>query len=57
MARLIPEKLHIKYSQGMRPDVLTTPRFYTLTHSDLTGDLFLSIGPGYGTKQISGWYT
>ena len=57
MARLSPEKLHINYSQGMRHGVLTTPRFYTLTHSDLTGDLFLSIGPCYDTKQISGWYT
>jgi hypothetical protein len=33
------------------------PRLYTLTHSDITGKLFLSIGNQYDTKQISGLYT
>jgi hypothetical protein len=57
MARLIPEKLHVKYLQDATPDEPVTPRFYTLTHSDSTGALFLSIGPCYDTKQISGLYT
>jgi hypothetical protein len=34
-----------------------TPRRYTLTHSDTTGDLFLAIGPAFDKAQISGWYT
>ena len=34
-----------------------TPRRYTLTHSDTTGDLFLTIGPAFDQAQISGWYT
>jgi hypothetical protein len=34
-----------------------SPRRYTLTHSDLTGDLFLTIGSDYDRKQTSGWYT
>jgi len=42
MARLIPEKLHIKYLQGATPIAPVAPRFYTLTHSDSSGDLFLS---------------
>jgi hypothetical protein len=33
------------------------PRCYTLTHSDRTGQLFLSIGQEYNKPQISGWYT
>lgn len=57
MARLIPEKLHVKYLPGVSPSALAAPRYYTLTHSDSTGDLFLSIGQFYDTKQISKWYT
>jgi hypothetical protein len=33
------------------------PRRYTLTHSDSTGELFLTIGPEYDKEQISGLYT
>jgi len=54
---LIPEKLHAKYLHGATPDSPVAPRFYTLTHSDSTGDLFLSIGQCYDKKQISGLYT
>jgi hypothetical protein len=57
MTRLIPEKLHVTFLLGMNPDSLETPRFYTLTHSDATGDLFLSIGLCYNTKQTSKLYT
>ena len=32
------------------------PRGYTLTHSDQTGDLFLTIAESYNLAQISGWY-
>jgi hypothetical protein len=33
------------------------PRCYTLTHSDASGDLFLTIGQEYDGDQIAGWYT
>ena len=33
------------------------PRRYTLTHSDISGDLFLTVGPDYDREQISGLYT
>jgi hypothetical protein len=33
------------------------PRWYTLTHSDRTGDLFLTVGPEADSRQISGLYT
>ena len=57
MTRSIPRKLHVKYLHDATPDSPVAPRFYTLTHSDSTGDLFLSIGPCYDKKQISGLYT
>jgi hypothetical protein len=57
MGRLNPDKLHVTYLAGTTPESLTLPRRYTLTHSDITGQLFLSIGSEYDTKQISGLYT
>ncbi len=57
MSRLNPEKLYVKYLPDVKPEVLVIPRRYTLTHSDTTGDLFLTIGLDYDFKQISGFYT
>ena len=57
MKRLNPDKLHVTYLTGTSPESLSLPRRYTLTHSDITGQLFLSIGNQYDTKQISGLYT
>ena len=57
MKRLNPDKLHVTYLAGTTPDNLIVPRRYTLTHSDITGELFLSIGRDYDLKQISGLYT
>lgn len=44
-SRLKPEKLHVGLAEGSIADGPVTPRCYTLTHSDTTGDLFLTIGP------------
>jgi hypothetical protein len=57
MTRLNPEKLHVQFAAGIAPEGPVTPRCYTLTHSDMTGDLFLTVGPEYDRAQISGWYT
>jgi len=57
MSRLQPGKLHTRFVPGVTPEAPIAPRRYTLTHSDVTGDLFLTIGPEYDQKQISGWYT
>jgi hypothetical protein len=57
MQRLNPEKLHVKYLSGASPEQLTLPRCYTLTHSDRTGDLFLSIGREYNKEETSRLYT
>jgi len=57
MTRLRPEKLHVRFAGSTAPEGPLTPRRYTLTHSDTTGDLFLTVGTGYEREQISGWYT
>jgi len=57
MSELHPEKLHVTFHEGTTASELSLPRRYTLTHSDVTGDLFLSIGAEYDHKQISGFYT
>ena len=57
MGRLQVERLHVWFVPGTEPEGPTLPRAYTLTHSDLTGDLFLTIGPEHNRKQLSGLYT
>ena len=57
MKCLNPDKLHVTYFAGAIPDDLIVPRRYTLTHSDVTGELFLSIGGSFNKQQISGIYT
>ena len=55
MSHFNPEKLHIKYSDI--DDIDFPSRKYTLTHSDMTGELFLSIGAEYEYKKLSSIYT
>jgi hypothetical protein len=57
MSRLRPEKLHVEFATGAKPEGPLLSRCYTLTHSDATGDLFLTIGREYDRRQIGGWYT
>ncbi|MFX0105444.1 MAG: staygreen family protein [Candidatus Hodarchaeota archaeon] len=57
MANFNPEKLHLVYKDSVDSEKLKIPRKYTLTHSDSTGDLFLTIGSEYDYKQISSFYT
>jgi len=57
MSGLNPKKLHVTYLPGVDPEAPIAPRRYTLTHSDVTGNLYLTIGPDYNLNQISGWYT
>jgi hypothetical protein len=57
LSRLRPEKLNTRFILGTEPEEPIVPRCYTLTHSDSTGDLYLTVGPEYDRGQISGWYT
>jgi hypothetical protein len=56
MTTLYPEKLHVRFIDT-NPTEGTLPRRYTLTHSDRTGDLYLTIGRDFDRGQISGFYT
>jgi hypothetical protein len=57
MSSLNPAKLDVTFVSKADDWAPGKPRRYTLTHSDLTGDLFLSIGSDYDRKAISGLYT
>jgi len=50
MVILNHEKLNIEYLDSDKLDILS--RRYTLTHSDFTGELFLSIGKEYDSKKL-----
>jgi hypothetical protein len=54
MSRLRLEKLHVDIQKD---ESQLFPRRYTLTHSDSTGDLYLTVADDYNREQISGWYT
>ena len=51
------EKLQIKFMEGVDSKGPIDRRRYTLTHSDFSGDLFLSVGLEFDRKAISGFYT
>jgi hypothetical protein len=53
MKRLNPEKLQVEYRNGVTTTEPVGGRKYTLTHSDKTGDLFLTIGLEYAFDQIT----
>jgi hypothetical protein len=57
MKRLDPDKLRVTYLPGADRDGPLSPRRYTLTHSDVTGQLFLSVGREHDAKRLSHWYT
>lgn len=57
MATFNPQKLHVTFKKDLETQVSALQRCYTLTHSDRTGDLFLTIASTYNLEQISGWYT
>lgn len=54
-----PSKLSISFGPGTTPVSPAPPdnRRYTLTHNDITGELWLTVGADYNTEQISGFYT
>jgi len=57
MPNLNSDKLHVEFKGSIDAQNLLIPRRYTLTHSDSTGDLFLTISPEYDENQISSFYT
>ncbi|MDF2611547.1 MAG: hypothetical protein K0R92_3021 [Lachnospiraceae bacterium] len=53
MNRLNPDKLSVEYRSGVTPTEPIIPRYYTLTHSDITAELFLFIGENYAYDKIN----
>ena len=52
-----PKKLHVHFDDQINTENSIFPRKYTLTHSDTTGDLFLTIGQNYDYKKFSNLYS
>ncbi|AZU64731.1 staygreen family protein [Neobacillus mesonae] len=53
MSTFYPEKLSVEYMDGTAATEPVIPRRYTLTHSDVTGELFLNIGIHYAWDKIN----
>lgn len=53
MSKINPEKITVKFRDGVIACDPIMPRLYTLTHSDMTGDLFLTIGKHYAWDKVS----
>lgn len=49
---LDPSRLHVTFLTGTERDGPVTPRRYTLTHSDRTGHLYLSVGVEYDASAL-----
>jgi hypothetical protein len=57
MTHLNPKLLHVQFINGANKTGPLNPRVYTLTHSDITGELFLTIGEKINYPQIAPIYT
>jgi len=53
MGNLNPEKLFVEFRQGVTPIEPIIRRRYTLTHSDITAELFLTIGEEFALDKIN----
>lgn len=52
LSKFSPEKLSVEYLYGVTATDFIMPRCYTLTHSDFTGELLLTIGHQYAWNKI-----
>lgn len=53
MNRLDPNKLSVEHRDNITPTSPIKPKKYTLTHSDMTGELFLTIAKNYAVDKIT----
>jgi hypothetical protein len=53
MSKLNPDKLSVEFRDGVTKTEPIIPRRYTLTHSDITAELFLTIGSEYAKDKIT----
>lgn len=52
MSDFNPDKLSVEFRKGVTTTEPIIPRCYTLTHSDITAELFLTIGLTYAYDKI-----
>ncbi|MGH4140505.1 staygreen family protein [Clostridium sp.] len=53
MKKLNPQSLSVNFGIGANKTEPIIPRKYTLTHSDITGELFLTIAEKYDYEKIT----
>lgn len=53
MERLNPDKLYVEFRNGVTMTEPVIGRKYTLTHSDITADLFLTIGLQFAYDKVN----
>ena len=53
MSLFIPERLSVEFRNGMTDIGPILPRHYTLTHSDTSGELFLTISTQFAWDQLN----
>lgn len=53
MSKFNPERLTVEYRNGVTAMEPIIPRKYTLTHSDSTGELFLTIGTQFACDKVN----
>ncbi|MCG3087339.1 staygreen family protein [Sporosarcina cyprini] len=53
MNKFNPSKLSVEFRNGVTAAGPVIPRLYTLTHSDFTGELFLTIGTHYAWDKVN----
>lgn len=52
MQKINPEKVFAEFRDGVTPTSPIVRRHYTMTHSDETGDLFVTIGKKYAEDKV-----
>lgn len=53
MKRLDPDKLKVEFRPGVEMTEPVIGRMYTLTHSDITAELFLTVAPRFAYDKVS----
>ncbi len=53
MKKLMPQKVFVQYRGTMKPDEPVKGRKYTITHSDVTAELFVFISENYAEDQVN----
>ncbi|MGM9951578.1 MAG: staygreen family protein [Lysinibacillus sp.] len=53
MSKFQPERLSVEYRDGVTATAPIFPRCYTLTHSDTTGQLFLTLGTQFAWDKLN----